>query len=298
VNIWRICATVIAGVFPPDAPSFQAQEPQRHQSQRHVVMPPDPTANFIMIQPGLAITGLEELFNTVSLTLDSNQFGQGHFRASVSDGVVDLCLADGADHNQSFFRPDFPVLLGTDPDGHRIDVEWPFLPTTHSQPYPLGIRLALGPRVSPLPGDLTFASAPSSATSRTSSFQITYCRVARHIQNVALAVTSQDGSELGDTTEFVVAGDPTVRQPKQAAVEQIEGDLPFLLESDLGRDMTFQASRRGRGPFPGQIESPVQRCVTLGRHPVASERERHPCRNDNRSSSIFGHEKERTPLCL
>ena len=76
MNIWRICATVIAGVFPPDSPSFQAQEPQRHQSQRHVVMPPDPTANFIMIQPGLAVTGLEELFNTVSLTLDSNQFGQ------------------------------------------------------------------------------------------------------------------------------------------------------------------------------------------------------------------------------
>src|SRR6516162_1515774 len=109
VNTWRICETVIAGVFPPHSPSFQAQEPQRHQSQGHVVMPADPTANFIMIQPGLAVTGLEELFNTVSLTLDSDQFGQGYFRASISNGVVGLRLADGADHNQSFFRPDFPV---------------------------------------------------------------------------------------------------------------------------------------------------------------------------------------------
>src|SRR5947209_2582885 len=83
VNTWRIWETVIAGVFPPHSPSFQAQEPQRHQSQGHVMMPADPTADFVMIQSGFAVAGLEQFFDAMPLSLDTHQFRQGHLGTGV-----------------------------------------------------------------------------------------------------------------------------------------------------------------------------------------------------------------------
>src|SRR3954451_20419703 len=89
VNTCRICETVMAGVFPPDSPSFQAQEPQRHQSQGHVVVPADPTADLVMIQPGFAVAGLEELFDAMPLPLGTHHFRQAHLGAGIGQGVVD-----------------------------------------------------------------------------------------------------------------------------------------------------------------------------------------------------------------
>ena len=80
MKICRTCDTVIAGVFPPEPPPLQAQEPQRHQRQRHVVMPADPAAHLVMIQPRLAVARLEELLDPVPLPLGADQLGQGDLR--------------------------------------------------------------------------------------------------------------------------------------------------------------------------------------------------------------------------
>ncbi len=68
MTICRIWGTVTAGVFPPKPP-LQAQEPQRQERQRHVVVPADPTADLVMIQTGLAVAGLEKLLDPVPLAL-------------------------------------------------------------------------------------------------------------------------------------------------------------------------------------------------------------------------------------
>src|ERR1700677_3733382 len=83
VKICRVCETVTAGVFPPDSPSFQAQEPQRPESQGHGGMPTDPPANFGMIHPSFAIASLEQLFDAMSLPLGTDHFRQGYLGASI-----------------------------------------------------------------------------------------------------------------------------------------------------------------------------------------------------------------------
>ena len=84
MKICLACDPVIAGVFPPDSPSFQAQEPQRHQAQRHVVMPAHPTPDLIMIQPDLPLAGAEHLLDPVPLPLGSDHLGQGGLGAGVA----------------------------------------------------------------------------------------------------------------------------------------------------------------------------------------------------------------------
>ncbi len=65
VKIARTCATVTAGVFPPQAQSLALQKPQRQQRQRHMMMPADPTAYLIMVQTDLAIALREEFLDLV-----------------------------------------------------------------------------------------------------------------------------------------------------------------------------------------------------------------------------------------
>src|SRR3984885_4503342 len=97
-KICRVCETVTAGVFPPDSPSFQAQKPQRHESQGHVVMPTDPTANFIMIQPSFAIASLEQLFDAMPLPLGTNHVRQGCLGAGFGQSEGGTHLAEGSIH--------------------------------------------------------------------------------------------------------------------------------------------------------------------------------------------------------
>ena len=127
VNTCLICETVMAGVFPPHSPSFQAQEPQRQESQGHVVMPTDPTADLIMIEPGLAVTGLEHLFDAMPLTPGTDHLGHRDIGAGVAHGIVDPRLADGTEHDQAFLRTDATILLGLDPGRQDVDLQRPLL---------------------------------------------------------------------------------------------------------------------------------------------------------------------------
>src|SRR6266404_2293188 len=61
----RICGTVKAGVFPPEPVSLQLQEPQSQHGQRHVMVPTDPRAHFIMIQPGLPFARAEQFLGSM-----------------------------------------------------------------------------------------------------------------------------------------------------------------------------------------------------------------------------------------
>src|SRR5512135_2740107 len=53
VKIARLCATVTAGVFPPESPPLQDQEPQGQQRERDVMVPAHPAADLVMGQSRL-----------------------------------------------------------------------------------------------------------------------------------------------------------------------------------------------------------------------------------------------------
>jgi len=165
VKICRVCETVTAGVFPPDSPSFQAQKPQRHESQGHVVMPTDPTANFVMIQPSFAIASLEQLFDAMPLPLGTNHVRQGCLGAGIGQSVVGPHLADGPHHNQTFFRTDTVILLGLDPDHHRFDFQGALLGIANGQACPPRLRLTLRPIIDPLKRSFAFAATALLAAS-------------------------------------------------------------------------------------------------------------------------------------
>src|SRR5439155_13277899 len=126
-------------------------------------------------------------------------------------------------------------------------------------PLPPRFRLARRPRVGPSERHLAFATDTGPLAWRPPPLQVAHRGVARHVQEVAFLTPTQLRTELGRPTEVVVAGDPAVGQAGQAPVQQVQGDLPFLLELDLPRDVTFRAAVVVVGPVLGQVEPPVQR---------------------------------------
>jgi hypothetical protein len=88
-------------------------------------MPTDPTADLIMSEPGLALTGLEHLLDTMPLPLDTNQLGHGDLGAGLAQGVVDPRLAASTKHDQAFLRSEATILLGLDSDPQDVGVVVP-----------------------------------------------------------------------------------------------------------------------------------------------------------------------------
>jgi hypothetical protein len=77
VKISRTCDTVTAGVFPPEAPPLQDQEPQRQKRQRHVVVPAHPTPNLVVRQPGFTLAGLKGLLDEPTILPSKVEMGIG-----------------------------------------------------------------------------------------------------------------------------------------------------------------------------------------------------------------------------
>ena len=99
----RIWGTVIAGVFFPHTLSLQHQEPDRQQGQRDVMMPTDPTADFVMIQSDFAVAELKQFFDPMPVIVSIDQLFDGNVGPSVAQTVV--CLRrrlDRANDQQAF----------------------------------------------------------------------------------------------------------------------------------------------------------------------------------------------------
>jgi hypothetical protein len=219
VKICRVCETVTAEVFPPDSPSFQAQKPQRHESQGHVVMPTDPAANFVMIQPSFAIASLEQLFDAMPLPLGTDHVRQGCLGAGIGQSVVGPHLAGGPHHNQTFFRTDTVILLGLDPNHHRFDFQGALLGIANGQACPPRLRLILRPIIDPLKRSFAFAAAALFAASGRAAFQVSYQGVARDIEHITFRAVAQLGAKLRRPTELVVARDPAMRQAREGPIQ-------------------------------------------------------------------------------
>src|SRR5216683_2843071 len=87
VKISRICGTVTAGFFFADPVSLQDHKPQGQQRQRHMVVPPLPTADFVVIQADLAVALLEDLLRLVPLPVGVGYLDQGDLRDGVAQRV-------------------------------------------------------------------------------------------------------------------------------------------------------------------------------------------------------------------
>ena len=204
-----------------------------------MVMPPDPTANLVVIQPGLAVAGREEILDAVPLPLGADQLGQRGLAPGVAQGVIDPRLADGSNHHQALLRPEPPLLPGSDPGRQCVDLQRPLLPGADGEAHPPRRRLSLRPAIDPPEGDLPLPAPPPMPAARAALLEVTHGGIARHVQDVPLAAAAQRRTELGGPTEVVIAGDPAVGQASQAAVQQVQRDVPLLLELDLGGTWHF-----------------------------------------------------------
>ncbi len=227
-----------------------------------MVMPTDPTADFVMIQPSFTVAGLEQLFNAMTLPLDTNHLRQGYLGASIGQSVVDPCLADCPKHDQSFLGADTAILLGLDPNHHRIDFQWTLLGIANGHACPPRLGLTLGPSVDPLKRGFGLAAASPLAASRRSSFQVTHQGVAWDVEYIAFLAAAQLVAELRRSTEFVIACNPAMGQARQAPVQQIQRDPPLLLELNFRGHMAFQSAFFVGRPILGQVELAVQRAIT------------------------------------
>jgi hypothetical protein len=70
------------------------------------------------------------------------------------------------------------------------------------------------------------------------------------------------GAERSGPAELVVTDNPVVGQAGQAAIQEIERDLPLLLERDARRDIAFLAPCLVVGPLLRQVEPPIEGGVT------------------------------------
>ena len=241
--ISRICGAVAAGVFPPDPPSFQAEEPQRHQRQGHMMMPANPASHLVVGQADLSLGRLEHLLDPVAFPLGADGLGQRNVGTGVGQGVIGPRLADGADGDQPLFRPirRFTSLVRT-----RVQVA-----STASGPFspsPTSIRSTATEAVwRPRPrrgGTASRGAVFCRAVRRRPTLEVADGGVPRHVDDVPLAARPQRRAELGGPAELVVAGDPAVRRAGEAAIQQVQGDPPFHLELDLRRDVALGAVGR------------------------------------------------------
>src|SRR2546425_3044120 len=76
VKICRTWGIVMAGVFFPNTAFLQRQEPQGQERQRHVMVPTQPTARFIVSKADLPFRFLEVFFDAMALTADADQGAQ------------------------------------------------------------------------------------------------------------------------------------------------------------------------------------------------------------------------------
>src|SRR5262249_54022210 len=137
VKISLTCDTVTAGVFPPDPPPLAAEEPQRQQRERHVVVPADPAPDLILPQPALALARPEYLLDPVPGEPDPDQLLERHLRPGVAQGVMHPGLRlDGPHHHQPLLRPAPPAQSGPHPHHHRVDPQRPLLAAADRQPGP------------------------------------------------------------------------------------------------------------------------------------------------------------------
>src|SRR5262249_35110194 len=87
LNTSRSCATVNAGLFFPQPPPLDRQEPQRQQRQRHVVVPAHPAAHLVLTQTPLPLALLQDLLRPVPLTVGPHQPVPGLVPQGIAQGV-------------------------------------------------------------------------------------------------------------------------------------------------------------------------------------------------------------------
>src|SRR5262249_24449518 len=152
--------------------------------------PADPAPHLVVVQPRLAVAGLEHLLDAVPLALRADDLFKRHLGAGVGQGVVGSRLAHRTDHDQPLFRSDTTVLLGSDSHDHRIARQRTPLARADLDPLPSRLRLARRPVVGSSEGHLPLAATPGMTTPRTPTLKVTHRGIARHVEDITFLATT------------------------------------------------------------------------------------------------------------
>src|SRR3954447_14385170 len=136
------------------------------------MVPPHPTPDLVMSQAGSSLGRFQRRLDPVPMRPHPDQLPQSYLRRCVAQGIIDLGVGrDGPHHEQALFRSDPSLILGLDPDTHRLDFHGPFLAVAHHQADPAGRTLPRGPLIDTTEGDLTLPTDTGVATRRSAALQ-------------------------------------------------------------------------------------------------------------------------------
>lgn len=190
------------------------------------MMPTHPTPDLVMRQPHFTFGFLKHPLDPVALRTHPDQLGQGDTRRGVAQRVGDLRLrTHRAQDQQPLLGTDPAAQLGTDPDRDGFDFQGSLRAVAHRQAGPTLRRQGRRPGIDPHERDRTPGAGATLAARGSTAGEVPHRRVAGHIQDVLLAVLPQPLTELRGPAEFVVAQDPTVRQGRPTASQQLVTDL-------------------------------------------------------------------------
>ena len=265
-KIWRTCWTVSAGVFFPQSHFLKMQKPKRQKRKRHMVMPANPTADFIVGKTRFALGFLKELFDSVTLGVNPNEILQRHVRAGVGKYIPGArFFLDALDHDQSLFGAYSPVESGTHLSLNGPDFQRSLFSVTNRESLPARRRPPIRPGSDLQEGRLFLAALPGAAAPGTARIKVAHQGIRRDVQDVTFVVVPEPRAKLACAAELVVTSYPTVRDFMRVLLEHVNGNLPFLAEFDVPGHVAFLPALAVRDPVLRQIETPVNRPVALVR---------------------------------
>ena len=102
--------TVRAGDFFPQPAMFEREKPVGEETHRHVVLPAQPGAHFVVIHPDVILGDLEALLNPVTRAGDASEDLGGRGGIGIGEEVfVFGRRVHRSSHHQEFARPHLGV---------------------------------------------------------------------------------------------------------------------------------------------------------------------------------------------
>src|SRR3990170_4997543 len=188
------------------------------------MVPSDPGADLVLVQPDVALAHVECLLDTVAAGPDAHQLAQrsSRVRGEVRPALAVPVVVDHQQHLGALGNP-FPSWR-VDPHLRRAHRDGSLLSITDSEATPGRLRKCRCPVARP---------RPASATRQP------HLGVLDDLKNVLLLLLIQQIAQLGRLAVALVPHHPAVREQLPSAQQQLRRQLPALLESHLFRNVAL-----------------------------------------------------------
>ena len=260
----RVCWTVSAGAFFPQAFAFLEQKPQCQKRKRDVRMPAHPTTDFSMSQACCALGGLEHFFDALPRRRHAQKLGQRRLVWRMAQGLGRarrLFQRREDEQLRGFPHVAFKTSLYAPAQG--LDPQGPLRAVPHGQGLPVLRGLAADPFSHVQPGDFP-RPAYRGWRARKTPLQVSDQGMAWDFKHVVFPALAQGRAERSHAAKLVSSGAPAVRHRPTVGSAHSQGALPVRKVLDVLGNRRLLALGRMRGQVLGPLEAAVQGGLPLG----------------------------------